>query len=250
MTKTATPSAGHSKSSKRPLLWRVQAAFPLRSVAVMAVGVVVAWWIGKSINSPSGFTSLEELKRVLPSNYTFLKKNLLADNAREILKRHPIEDDDYYKSNLVELNERSRMISQALESESFSPVFIKDVGDGRGYGLYAANGIPAMKLIGVYIGRVEPQPLAQGDYAYDFLPPRTMNKALKKHRLAIDSEFHGDGWMRFANDAVNYNTMSLFGPYEGLWHVMFVSKRAISAGEEITILYGDEYFQSRNMKRL
>ena len=33
-------------------------------------------------------------------------------------------------------------------------------------------------------------------------------------------------------------------PYKGLWHVVYVAKRDIAPHEEVTINYGDSYWES------
>ncbi len=59
--------------------------------------------------------------------------------------------------------------------------------------------------------------------------------------LEIDAREAG-GALRFANHAADPSSYPEHFPWKGCWRIVFLARRSIAAGEEITVDYGDAYW--------
>ena len=128
---------------------------------------------------------------------------------------------------------------------------VRRLGGALGYGLFTLDALSPGDLIGEYTGIVRParrgRVLAAGgfssDYAWDFPKVRLLGR-----RLELDARCAG-GPLRFANHAEDPSAQPDHFPLEGRWRVVFVARRTIPAGGEITVNYGEAYW-SGGMREL
>lgn len=108
-----------------------------------------------------------------------------------------------------------------------------------GLGLFASQELPAGQLIGEYTGLVclIDEVEERGAYAYEAWPGSP---------LAIDGCTAGNH-TRFVNHAPHPNLNVLQCVVASTWHVLFVARRTIAAGEELFFDYGDGYWRRRRM---
>ncbi|KAJ1560702.1 hypothetical protein HK405_006225 [Cladochytrium tenue] len=78
-------------------------------------------------------------------------------------------------------------------------------------------------------------------------PSQILDEMGNVMKLGIDARFRGN-MARFVNDVSNPNCEALFVPHGGIWHVVYITVRAIRAGEEVTVSYGNKYWDSRPHK--
>jgi hypothetical protein len=151
----------------------------------------------------------------------------------------------YYRHNVREFDELAVKYGGSLRTgEGLSGLEIRHIGGLLGYGLFTLDALSPGDLVGEYLGIVRParpgRPLSDGgyttDYAWGFPEVRTLGR-----KLEIDARKAG-GPLRFANHTADANTEPDHFPFEGQWHLVFVARQNIAAGEEITINYGEGYW--------
>ena len=121
---------------------------------------------------------------------------------------------------------------------------IRFLGGLLGRGLFSLDAVAAGGLISEYTGIVRParpgRPLPDGgytsDYAWGFPRVRTFGR-----NLEIDAREAG-GPLRFANHAADPSAYPEHFPCEGRWRIVFLARRAITPGDEITVDYGEAYW--------
>lgn len=108
-----------------------------------------------------------------------------------------------------------------------------------GLGLFASEELHAGDFIGEYTGLVclIDDVEERGAYAYEAWPGSP---------LAIDACTAGNH-TRFVNHSAEPNLDVLQCVVASMWHVLFVARRNIAAGEELFFDYGDAYWRRRRM---
>ena len=156
----------------------------------------------------------------------------------------------YYRRNRDEFENLERIYGSQLRSQEFraadeeSGLEVRDIGGLLGSGLFAARFFASGDLIGEYTGIVRParrgRPLPGGgystDYAWGFPKVRDFGRSLE-----LDAREAG-GPLRFANHSGEANAEPDHLAIEGRWRVIFVARRDIEPGEDITVDYGQAYW--------
>jgi SET domain-containing protein len=156
----------------------------------------------------------------------------------------------YYRRSKNEFKQLEEAYGPALQigGRDGAPVeqglTIRRIDDIMGYGLFAARLFAPGDLIGEYTGIVRParrgRPLPGGgystDYAWGFPKVRDFGRSLE-----IDAREAG-GPLRFANHSGEVNAEPDHLAIEGRWRVIFIARRNIETGEEITVDYGQAYW--------
>lgn len=163
------------------------------------------------------------------------------------LARPDVRRTFYYRRNTGEFDGLAERYGGALKTgEGLPRLEIRHIGGLLGHGLFTLDSLSPGDLIGEYFGIVRHsrpgRPLPEGgfstDYAWGFPEVRNLGR-----NLEIDAREAG-GLLRYANhaEAASANTEPDHLPLDGNWHLIFVALRAIEAGEEITIDYGEGYW--------
>jgi hypothetical protein len=161
------------------------------------------------------------------------------------LARRDVRRTLYYRRNRLEFEELAGRYGEALRRGGWERrLEIRHIGGPLGFGLFAAEAIPAGDLAGEYTGVVRrarrERPLPAGgfstDYAWGF--PEVRNFALP---LEIDAREAG-GLLRFVNHSGRPNCEPDHFALDGRWRLVFVACLPIAAGDELTIDYGDAYW--------
>ncbi|RKX89308.1 MAG: SET domain-containing protein [Spirochaetes bacterium] len=152
----------------------------------------------------------------------------------------------YYHRNRAEFDNLAAKYGGALRTgEGLPELEVRQLGGLLGYGLFSLNPLKPGELIGEYTGEVRRarpgRPLSGGgytsDYSWGFPRVRTFGRELE-----IDAREAG-GLLRFANHASTEPTAEPdHFPLNGEWHVVFIARRPIEAGGEVTVDYGDAYW--------
>ncbi len=171
----------------------------------------------------------------------------------EFLGRSDVTRTLYYRRNRREFDQLTARYAGALKSGKGLPELeVRHLGGLLGYGLFSRSHLKPGDLIGEYIGvvrRAQPgRPLPgcgfSSDYSWGFPKVRTFGRLLE-----IDGREAG-GLLRFANHASEAGSGTGSGPsaepdhfpFGGQWHVVFTARLPIEAGGEITVDYGDAYW--------
>ncbi|KAI8812332.1 hypothetical protein BJ742DRAFT_793767 [Cladochytrium replicatum] len=123
--------------------------------------------------------------------------------------------------------------------------YIKYIGPEKGYGLFAAVDITPKSVVALYTGIITNNSIS--DYQWEY-PSKVIGPDGEDLNLGIDSRYMGN-WARFVNHSDDPNCDSIYVLYNGLWHVVYMSTRTIRKGEEVTVSYGNAYWESRDIKR-
>ena len=176
---------------------------------------------------------------------------LLACNRYrpESLSRADVRRTVYYLRNRAEFEALADRYGGALERRGASPDILprleaRHIGGRLGYGLFTLDEISEGDLIGEYTGIIRParpgKALTGGgyssDYAWGFPRVRSLGRPLE-----IDARESG-GLLRFANHRENPPAEPEHFAMSGRWRIVFVARRRIEAGEEITVDYGEAYW--------
>lgn len=108
-----------------------------------------------------------------------------------------------------------------IKNKRAANVYIKYVNDKCGYGVFAAQDIPALHIIAEYTGIVRKRGFSKVkndyEYAWGFPPPT---------KFLIDGKNAGN-FTRFINHNDDHNVEMIYIPVEGRWHLAYVAKKPI-----------------------
>lgn len=165
------------------------------------------------------------------------------------LGKHDVTRTFYFRRNRQEFSNLSSRYADALDRSTDLPgLSVRFLGKVPGYGLFTLESISPGDLIGEYTGivrRARPGRAIPGggytsDYAWGFPGVRPFGRELE-----IDAREAG-GLLRFANHVSGTDPGPSAEPEHfpsgGQWHVVFIARRFIEAGGEITVDYGDAYW--------
>lgn len=143
-------------------------------------------------------------------------------NCPYVLRSHFLAKDNYYWAEKY---------AHQLDSSTIGPVYVKWIDHTIGYGLCALEDIPQGAYIGEYTGCV--REIASNPNAYCFHYP-TRWWSWKK--CVIDALKEGN-ILRFINHSENPNLQPFCLVNRRLLHFVFIAKRDISKGTELTFTY-------------
>lgn len=152
---------------------------------------------------------------------------------------------DYYSDNYDEFKYLEATYGKNIRNREVAPVYVQKTED-RGYGLFADNEILENQYVGIYFGVVREQEEMTTydetgfgtDYAWDY-PDEIPNFPL----LEIDAKPEGSE-MRFANHDFNSNLRVEHTIIDNCWYIFFVADKDIKKDEELTISYGEQYWDT------
>lgn len=192
-----------------------------------------------------------------------MNKIYIKKHVADLFKSLNIEYLTEYKIEFGEINEIDCYSSQYYtdnknEFEALTDVYGKSIRDrelanvyiskslNKGYGLFALNSISENTFIGVYLGviREEDEMVPfddtgyDTDYAWDF-PDEIEGFPL----LEINAKYSGNE-LRFANHDLEPNIRVEHTVVNNEWYIFFIADRDITTDEELTICYGEAYWDT------
>lgn len=155
------------------------------------------------------------------------------------------KDSDYYRDNKVEFDILTKTYGESIKRREVAPVYISTT-NSRGMGLYAREAIKRDRFIGIYIGTIKEQQEMvtydetgfDTDYAWDY-PDEIDGLPI----LEVDAKYRGNE-LRFGNHDKNPNLRVEHTIVENLWYIFFVADRDIDIDEELTVSYGEAYWDT------
>jgi SET domain-containing protein len=148
------------------------------------------------------------------------------------------------KSTIIELSKKYR---DKVENYTLAPMYLQWMSKDIGYGIFAKENISTGDFIGVYTGQVR---LMRGvddaiaedvDYAW-YYPIDAPNGT----RLLLDGKFKGNE-LRFINHDQHPNTKCIDVLVNGKFYMCYVATHDIAKDAQLTISYGDGYWNSRKI---
>lgn len=171
---------------------------------------------------------IQVLEFMSASCYIMLKKEV---------ERMPKENEEVVKASWF-----GSFFKKEIEEGYLAKLSLKWINGQVGYGVFARSGLNEGAYVGEYVGEVKkyfPLRMRRNDYLGELR--LSCNHALK---FIIDAERRGN-LMRCVNHSVNPNLEPITVILKGMMHVIFVAKKKIEAGEQITFNYGQSYWKTR-----
>ena len=136
-----------------------------------------------------------------------------------------------------------------FEKEILNPrapqVELRWIDDQIGWGVFAAQNLPAQYYIGEYAGLVRRKRFKDSKNAYCFQYAIVQGEST---RLTIDAKDQG-GISRFINHSDTPNLTSNLATTHNLSHVILYTSRPIPKGEQLCYSYGPDYWKKRSQPR-
>lgn len=111
-----------------------------------------------------------------------------------------------------------------------------------GYGAFADVFIPAWTIIGEYTGMITNK-RANTDYAWVY-HSKPLDANGNQLKLRLNARASGN-LTRFLNHSDYPNCSVVHVPYKNKWRTLYLSNRNILQDEELTVYYGETYWEDR-----
>lgn len=191
---------------------------------------------------------MQDFKKEL--NITYLPG--LKVSAPE-LKTHDITKDFEYKAN-PKLNERLEETYGALIDQNFAiPMYVKWINKTIGHGVFTEVDLNPGDMVCEYTG-ILCRDVADDENGYIWDYPTTNYEAVegkkrrKKIRYCVDA-LHEGNFARFINHTIRkYQNVGVrIIPRNNLWHVIYIARKKINAGQQLVTYYGTDYWKDRQI---
>ncbi len=179
--------------------------------------------------------------------FKLLNVEYLTDYKYEFDKIIGIDcyESQYYLDNESEFKSLTIQYGESIKQRDLADIFISKT-QNKGYGLFALTSIPENNFIGVYLGIIREEdemvPFDENgydtDYAWDFPDEIEGFPALE-----INAKYSGNE-LRFANHDLEPNIRVEHTVVNNEWYIFFIADRDISSDEELTICYGEAYWDT------
>lgn len=169
------------------------------------------------------FADYKTLKDVICNCPWLLKKSRWGEEYRELATKYKDE----------------------LSSGYVADVVLQWIDDDFGYGVFANKDLLSGSYVGEYTGFIRRLSRWRPDTnAYCFKYPMRL---LTWKYYVVDAMFEGNE-MRFVNHSEEPNLEPVCVVDRGLLHLVFLTKRDIAVGEELTFNYGSDYWRHRKIQ--
>ena len=139
----------------------------------------------------------------------------------------------------------STYFQKELLAGEFPPVSLRWIDEEMGWGVFADKDFASMEFIAEYTGIVRERRKEDGENSYCFeyliLPDMDVD-------YLIDAQDQG-GISRYINHSFTPNSLRLHDRRRKVSHIIFFTKRAIQAGEQLFYDYGPNYWKKRKKPR-
>jgi hypothetical protein len=156
-----------------------------------------------------------------------LQKKILKLHRQNRLSREQLWWGSYFQKELTHF--------------SLPPIEIRWIDARIGWGVFAVESIPKMTLIGEYGGKVRKRVKADTKNAYCF--EYTLAEGYDSPYI-IDARDQG-GIVRYINHSSTPNLLSKLATYNGVNHIILITKSPISKGVQLLYDYGPNYWAHR-----
>lgn len=155
----------------------------------------------------------------------------------KLLKKRYLERFNDWTKALIEKQVRLSRLTQAA---------IKFIDKELGYGVFATSDIPQYTFVGEYSGIIRRR-TARKDQFNNYIFGYTA--ASNATRYVIDAKHEGN-LTRFINHSFEPNLISRWITIDGITRIVFVTKRGIKKGEQLSYDYGNDYWRTRREPKL
>ena len=135
-----------------------------------------------------------------------------------------------------------------IERNYIAPISIQWINSDIGFGAFAQTNLQTGEFVGEYTGKIKDNSSIEDHrYAWGIWMGRTQGE----DEFLVDALHHGNE-LRFVNDdgyKSNCQSAPIIGK-DGIIHVIYKTRRAIQAGEQLTINYGEDYWEGSTQTRI
>jgi hypothetical protein len=193
------------------------------------------------------FFNFRYLRHLIFDNYSIFKE-VIRSCAASYRDGESIEEKvnpeifEKYFDKTEKFALRTRLFENKINSGYIAPMTIEWIDEMVGYGIFAAQDFKKGEYIGEYTGVVRRRAwgywIYQNEYSITY-PNHTMR------RFCVDGQGQGNE-LRFSNHSYNPTMEPVVADDKGLLHSLFIAKRNISMGEQLTWDYGEDFWSIRN----
>ncbi|KAJ2995504.1 hypothetical protein HDV02_000676 [Globomyces sp. JEL0801] len=201
--------------------------------------------VSETVEKEYTYDDFESVFNIKPIHET------VTDPAIEdLLNSHDVYTDAYWLQDVEYSKSVSKQtqhffdksIEERIKAETDHMV-VKWSSAETGFGLHAIADIPQGSILGEYCGVIN-KDQKNTDYMWEYDTRKINGKSVN---LGVDSLKMGN-YFRFVNHVDDPNCMTIATVRDNRWVTLYVSKKPIKKGEEITISYGTQYFAHRANK--
>lgn len=164
-------------------------------------------------------------------------KQKLIDKGKKRLRR----------PNIKQMNTWTLALhKKAIENPKEDLYYIRWINRYLGYGVFAAQDIPALCYVGEYVGLIRKRRFRKyrfNDYVFGYVT------ADKDTPYIIDAKEQGN-FARFINHSDQPNLTSRWLVKDGLTHIILFANKFIPKDSQLTYDYGEYYWRSRSSPSL
>lgn len=198
----------------------------------------------KSDSKIKKYKTLQEKKDLFQSVGCFYSNIMKIDKNVELA---PPYQTQYFKDNEKNVLELSEKYRKDVERKKLAPMYLEFISPSVGYGIKASDLIKEGDFIGIYAGILrdirwnDPKFKEDLDYAWYYTVPDKKDK-----NIIIDGKHEGNE-LRFINHATHPNTKRIDVIINNMFYVCYVAIKNIAKNEELTVSYGEGYWNSRGV---
>ncbi len=175
----------------------------------------------------------------------YLKNSYVDPDISSLVDNHDITQDFHFSDENVKrrIEQHSHFFENGFEADR--RVYASLVSPEMGYGLFAELFIPAWTIIGEYTGVITNKTL-NTDYAWIY-HSKVKDKDGNQMKLRVNARTCGN-MTRFANHNDYPNCSVIHVPYKNRWRTLYITNTNIIPDQELTVYYGETYWEDRNKK--
>lgn len=216
-------------------------------------------YLGKNVDKTEGvLASLNQQKTAQKKTYSTKeeRRELFKDLGLVYLDEIKIDSGlkgdingyytSFYDDNKTNLDTNTSTYLSFVKKRYCAPISVQWVSDKVGFGVFATEDIHRGDFIQEYTGILRAAELRGGlvvdDTSYAWVYPSV---AEYQNNLLVDSKYEGNE-MRFVNHGNHPNVMQIkLLDEDGIFHICYVAREDIKAGEQVLISYGVDYWATR-----
>lgn len=191
------------------------------------------------------YTTSSEVKELFADlGIIYLDKTKVSSTLQSEMQN---EYSSYYDENKKHIDINTQRYLSLVKKSYRVPLSVKWVADNVGFGVFAEQEIRQGDFVQEYTGVVQVAQTQQGllahDSSYAWMYP---SFGEYNDNLLVDSKYEGNE-MRFVNHGNHPNLVQVkILDEQGMYHICYIAKQDIKAGEQLLISYGLDYWATRD----
>ncbi|KAJ3188303.1 hypothetical protein HDU85_005454 [Gaertneriomyces sp. JEL0708] len=174
---------------------------------------------------------------------------LVPESLKTVVENHNIYDDDSYKVDKELYDNYARVFGPYLDTplDNDRRLYVKWTGNEKKFGVFADQYLPDFSFVCEYAGILVNNSRST-DYQWHYYS-KLKDTDGTELAVGLDSQFIGNIG-RFVNHDDNPNCDVIYVPWRNRWRIVYVTVRPIYPGEELTVSYGSNYWDSRTINKV